>query len=222
MDKVTETSSQRFQRVYEDLKNTIDDDPGEYGVVSFGQSRIPKPENLSNALLANMKQFKPNQQPMITDSTAAPGENDRNACIVLGIQLRNELNLSLKGYDQLQVNVLYGKSQGITGTPRGAFKNPDSDGADGQPSKVAKAAEVTAHASTSGSSASFLEMSKEGKGISVGVKEDNGPKQLTKFLFQQMARIQDNRAAKDNETRNNNGKFSALNLNKLFDEPCMI
>tara|TARA_E500000178_G_C16571291_1_gene551799 strand:- start:203 stop:367 length:165 start_codon:yes stop_codon:yes gene_type:complete len=40
MDKVTETSSQRFQRVYEDLKNTIDDDPGEYGVVSFGQSRI--------------------------------------------------------------------------------------------------------------------------------------------------------------------------------------
>ena len=63
-----------------------------------------------------------------------------------------ELNLSLKGYDQLQVNVLYGKSQGITGTPRGAFKNPDSDGADGQPSKVAKAAEVTARASTSGSS----------------------------------------------------------------------
>ena len=65
-------------------------------------------------------------------------------------------------------------------------------------------------------------LSKEGKGISVGVKEDNGQKQLTKFLFQQMARIQDNRAAKDNETRNNNGKFSALNLNKLFDEPCMI
>ena len=75
---------------------------------------------------------------MITDSTATPGENDRNTCLALGIQLRNESNLSHKGYDQLQVNLSYGKSQSITGTPQGVFTNPDSDGADGRPSKVAK------------------------------------------------------------------------------------